>query len=262
MGRTSEEIKPLPGTRPEGIRDEAAAALRVREMFARIAPRYDFLNRVISFRLDVLWRRRVAARFREILETPGARVLDICCGTGDLTFALERRARRTRKAEAAARIYGADFAHPMLVRARAKAAASGSGAAFVEADALRLPLPDASVDLVTSVFGFRNLANYARGLEEIHRVLRPGGELGILEFSDPRGAVFGRLYRFYFRRILPAIGGALSGHREPYAYLPPSVDRFPSAEELAAQVLGCGFEDVRIERWTFGVVSLFRARKK
>ncbi len=149
----------------------------------------------------------------------------------------------------------------MLVRAREKAAATGSDAAFVEADAMRLPLADASVDLVTSVFGFRNLANYARGLEEIYRVLRPGGEVGILEFSDSRGVALGGLYRFYFRRILPASAGRSPARAKPYGYLPASVDRFPSDEEMTAMMGGCEFQDVRIERWTFGVVSLFRARK-
>jgi len=263
MSRATEEIKSAPGTQPDGIHDEAEAARRVREMFTRIAPRYDFLNRVISFRTDVIWRRRVAARFREILSRPDARVLDLCCGTGDLAFALERGARlgAERGIKHGARIYGADFAHPMLVRAREKATAMGSDAAFVEADALRLPLADASVDLVTSAFGFRNLANYSRGLEEIYRVLRPGGELGILEFPDSRGVALGGLYRFYFRHVLPAIGGAISGSREAYAYLPASVDRFPSAEKMTAMMQGCGFQHVSIERWTFGVVSLFRARK-
>jgi demethylmenaquinone methyltransferase/2-methoxy-6-polyprenyl-1,4-benzoquinol methylase len=257
----------VPGTQPDGIRDEAEAARRVREMFTRIAPRYDFLNHIISFRTDVIWRRRVAVRFAGILARPDARVLDLCCGTGDLAFALERSARRgpeqgTGHGNAGgAQIYGADFAHPMLVRARQKAAAMGSDAAFVEADAMRLPLSDASVDLVTSAFGFRNLANYSRGLEEIYRVLRPGGEAGILEFPDSRSVALGGLYRFYFRHILPVIGGAISGSREAYKYLPASVDRFPSSEKMTAMMQECGFQDVRIEQWTFGVVSLFRARK-
>ncbi len=263
MSRATEETRPVPGTQPDGISDEAEAARRVREMFTRIAPRYDLLNRVISFRTDVIWRRRVAARFHDILQRPDARVLDLCCGTGDLAFALERSARRSRAvdSEPGAQIYGADFAHPMLVLARKKAEAMGSDAAFIEADAMRLPLADASVDLVTSAFGFRNLANYARGLEEIHRVLRPGGEVGILEFPDLRGVALGGLYRFYFRRILPAIGGAISGSREAYRYLPESVDRFPSSERMGALLQESGFKGVTIERWTFGVVSLFRALK-
>ncbi len=152
MSRATEETRPVPGTQPDGISDEAEAARRVREMFTRIAPRYDLLNRVISFRTDVIWRRRVAARFHDILQRPDARVLDLCCGTGDLAFALERSARRSRAvdSEPGAQIYGADFAHPMLVLARKKAEAMGSDAAFIEADAMRLPLADASVDLVTS----------------------------------------------------------------------------------------------------------------
>jgi demethylmenaquinone methyltransferase/2-methoxy-6-polyprenyl-1,4-benzoquinol methylase len=251
---------PLAGTRFEGARDEQETSRRVREMFSGIAPRYDLLNHLLSGRLDNVWRARVARRFAPILARGDARVLDLCCGTGDLAFALARRGP--------ARIVGADFSHAMLAIARRKAEAatsasvSGNSAVeFVEADALRMPFADATFDLVTTAFGFRNLANYDEGLKEIRRVLRPGGELGILEFSEPRGKLFGALYRFYFRHILPTLGGAISGNSAAYSYLPRSVGRFPSPEELAAQMERAGFGDVRFVRWTGGIVTLHTGRR-
>jgi demethylmenaquinone methyltransferase/2-methoxy-6-polyprenyl-1,4-benzoquinol methylase len=206
-------------------------------------------------------------------------VLDLCCGTGDLAFALAR--------DGAAQITGADFSHEMLALARRKAAARNNVAVardgvtardnsasargdvgasrttveFIEADALHLPFADSTFDLVTTAFGFRNLANYDEGLKEIRRVLRPGGEIGILEFSEPRGKLFGALYRFYFRRILPTLGGMISGNSAAYSYLPRSVGRFPSPEELAAQMAATGFSDVRFARWTGGIVALHTARR-
>lgn len=244
------------GARPAGARDETEAAQQVREMFARIAPRYDFLNHLLSLGLDRLWRRRVAQRFRHILARDDARVLDLCCGTGDLTLALERAGR--------AAVIGTDFAHPMLVRAREKAGRMNrrhSPGAYAEADALTLPFADGSFDLVTVAFGFRNLANYERGLGEMCRVLRPGGELGILEFAEPRGTLLGPLYRFYFTKIIPRLGGAISGSPSAYSYLPSSVAEFPQPEELAALISRAGFRDVRYELWTIGSVALHTARR-
>ena len=156
-------------------------------MFTRIAPRYDFLNHLLSLSFDRPWRARTARRFAHILARPDARVLDLCCGTGDLTFALERAAIRAAKGQETARIFGSDFVPPMLALARKKARRARHAATFLAADALSLPFPDQSFDLVTAAFGFRNLSNYDRGLREIFRILRPGGELGILEFSEPRG---------------------------------------------------------------------------
>jgi len=231
------------GTSPQGARDEREAAAWVRGMFARVARRYDLANHLLSFNIDRLWRAGTVRRVRPILERPGARVLDICCGTGDLTLALARECR--------APVLGSDFCHPMLVAARGKGAAG-----LFEADALRLPLRDASLDLVTVAFGFRNLANYGAGLAEIRRVLRPHGMAAILEFSEPPNPVFAALYHFYSRRILPLIGGALSGSRDAYTYLPESVRKFPSAEELADQMRRGGFEQVRYERFTGGIVAL------
>jgi len=248
-----------PGTRPEGTSDEREAARAVRGMFSRIAPRYDLLNHLLSLSLDRLWRRRTALRCRRILARPRARALDLCCGTGDLTLALERAA--AQEASGGAAIWGSDFAHPMLVLARKKSARAGSRTIYLEADALALPFPDSSFDLVTAAFGFRNLANYRAGLAEIFRVLRPGGEVGILDFAAPRLSVFATLYRWYFQRLLPRVGGAVSGDAAAYSYLPRSVERFPPPDELTRWFTEAGFAEARYVPWTGGIVSLHTARK-
>jgi len=245
----------VPGTRPEGVRDEREAAAHVREMFGRIAPRYDLLNHLLSFDVDKAWRRRVAKRFRATLQNPAARVLDLCCGTGDLALAFRREVPQ------GAEIVGSDFVSEMLVRASAKAAAAGARVTFVEADALSLPFADASFDLVSCSFGFRNLANYERGLIEIFRVLKRGGALAILEFAEPPGKLFGAIYRFYFRRVLPLLGGILSGNASAYTYLPSSVSKFPSPEALQAQFKQVGFARACFERWTGGIVTLHTGEK-
>ncbi len=255
---------PLRGTRPEGTRDEQEAAARVRDMFTRIAPRYDFLNHLLSFSLDKIWRRRTAKRFANVLRRPEARVLDVCCGTGDLAFALDRArsAALGSPQTAAAPVAGSDFAEPMLARAREKARHARSSAVFAAADALQLPFADSSFDLVTTAFGFRNLANYEDGLREFARVLRPGAELGILEFTEPGAGPLAGIFRFYFRHVLPRIGGAISGNKDAYAYLPNSVRKFPSPAELASLMEKSGFADVRVTRWNFGSVILHSARRK
>src|SRR5579863_9982814 len=252
---TSASESGVPGTRPEGIRDETEASAHVREMFGRIAPRYDLLNHLLSLDVDKVWRRRVARRFSAMLDNPAARVLDLCCGTGDLALAFRK------EAPDGAEIVGSDFAPEMLERARAKAAATGAGVTFMEADALALPFGEGSFDLVSCSFGFRNLANYERGLLEIFRVLKPGGVAAILEFAEPRGKLFGSLYRFYFRRVLPRLGGLISGNGSAYAYLPSSVGKFPSPEALQAQFERAGYVEARFERWTGGIVTLHSARK-
>jgi demethylmenaquinone methyltransferase / 2-methoxy-6-polyprenyl-1,4-benzoquinol methylase len=249
------------GTRFEGAASEADAGLAVRDMFSRVAPRYDLLNHLLSMQLDRLWRRRVARRVRTILQRSDARVLDLCCGTGDLAFSL-RRAPGTR-----AQIIGADFSHAMLVRARAKSLSGDSGRArravplqdalpVFEADALRMPFADAAFDLVTTAFGFRNLANYEDGLREIYRVLRPGGTLAILEFTEPPPGVLGDLYRWYFRNVLPRIGALLSGDRAAYSYLPASVSRFFRPAELAGLMGAVGYQGGEFKVWTLGTVAL------
>jgi demethylmenaquinone methyltransferase/2-methoxy-6-polyprenyl-1,4-benzoquinol methylase len=252
------------GTQPQGIRDEREAAAHVQRMFGEIAPRYDLLNHLLSFSLDHVWRWRTAKRFRHILRRPEARVLDVCCGTGDLTFALDRaRVSLIRDESGVARlpVFGSDFVQPMLDRARDKARKRFRSATFATADALSLPFADASFDLLTTAFGFRNLANYESGLREFARVLKPGGEVGILEFTEPGHGPLAGIFRFYFRHVLPRIGGVISGNADAYAYLPGSVAKFPSPESLAALMQRTGFGDMRIASWNFGSVVLHTARR-
>lgn len=222
-------------------------------MFDRIAPRYDLLNHVLSCNVDRLWWWRTARRFRQVLARPEARVLDICCGTGDMTRALLKL--RPRGGEA---VTAADFAPAMLERARTKLA--GQAARVMEADALHLPFGNGTLDLITTAFGFRNLANYEAGLREFYRALAPGGEVGILDFSEPGGAA-GKLYAFYFRRVLPAIGRRLSGDGGAYGYLPESVERFPPPEAMAAKMRRVGFADVTWTPYTLGIAGLWRGVK-
>ena len=241
------------GAAPPGARDEASAADAVREMFTSIAPRYDLLNHVLSMNVDRLWWNRTARAFTEVLRRPDAQVLDLCCGTGDMTFALHRHASKAKP-----QIFGADFSHAMLVRAEEKSA--GRNIRWIEADALQLPFASGQFQLVTAAFGFRNLANYDRGLEEIHRVLAPGGEVGILDFGEPKG-IIGKVYRLYFRRVLPAIGTMISGVRGPYAYLPASVLRFPPPAEMLERMRSAGFREASWTPYTFGIAGLYRGRK-
>lgn len=240
------------GATPEGASDRQSAARAVQEMFTSIAPRYDLLNHVLSFNVDRLWWRRAARTFADILARPGAHVLDLCCGTGDMTLALRRHAPRS------ANIWGADFSHAMLQRASDKSA--GTSLRWVEADALRLPFADRQFDLITAAFGFRNLADYDAGLREMLRVLRPGGECGILDFGEPRG-LMGKLYRFYFKRVLPAVGTLISGVKGPYAYLPASVERFPAPEEMVERMRRAGFREATWTPYTCGIAGLYRGRK-
>jgi len=258
-GVMAEAAAPVKGTRPEGAVTEADASKKVREMFTQIAPRYDLLNHLLSLQLDRFWRTRTARLLHSILDRPDALVLDLCCGTGDLAFALARAGK--------ARIVGADFAHSMLVRAREKSAAlapspnqgSASPMTFLEADALRLPFAGDSFDLVTTAFGFRNLANYEAGLREIQRVLKPGGTIAILEFTEPPDGLLGDFYRWYFCKVLPRIGGLISGDRSAYTYLPKSVARFFRPPELAALMNAVGYQSVDFRAWTFGTVALHTA---
>lgn len=251
----AEVAAPAKGTRPEGAQTEAEASRKVREMFTQIAPRYDLLNHLLSLQLDRFWRARVAKRLVPVLGHSQTRALDLCCGTGDLAITLAGRFRT--------QMIGVDFAHPMLIRARQKSAslhgktlAQPRPIRFVEADALILPFADGSFDAVTTAFGFRNLANYEDGLKEIHRVLKPGGTLAILEFSEPPAGILGDLYRWYFRNVLPRIGGFLSGDRSAYTYLPASVSRFFRPAELGSLMSSVGYHSVEFRAWTLGTVAL------
>lgn len=222
-------------------------------MFDTIAPTYDRANHLLSFGLDRTWWARSARALKPILTRPDAVVLDLCCGTGDLTLALDKYRPRGGN-----RLLAADFATKMLALARPKFA--GHNIIVFEADALNLPFPDESLDLVTFAFGFRNLADYAAGLRELHRVLRPGGEIAILECNQP-GGLIGWLYSLYFRRALPVLGGMISGTRHAYAYLPDSVERFPRPPEMKQMIAAAGFTRAGWTSYTLGTAGLYRAVK-
>jgi demethylmenaquinone methyltransferase / 2-methoxy-6-polyprenyl-1,4-benzoquinol methylase len=222
-------------------------------MFGRVAGRYDLLNHLLSFNLDKRWRKRAVQRVADILARPGARVLDLCCGTGDVLLEMQGRAKPA--------VIGSDFCHPMLIEARRKIMRRGFHSPLFEADALALPLADNSLDLITMAFGFRNLANYERGLAEMRRVLRPGGVFAVLEFSQPTNRPFAAVYRFLSNRVLPRVGGMVSGSHDAYSYLPESIRKFPGAEDLAGSVLRAGFSRVEFERMTGGAVALHRGWK-
>jgi len=250
----------LPDTHPKTVgartaaeQDQQAAAAAVRDMFTSIAPRYDLLNHVLSMNVDRYWWWRTAHGFRTILQRRGSAVLDLCCGTGDMAFALYREA-----GIGGASVTGVDFSAAMLERARQKS--GKKPLQWVEADALNLPFETARFELVTSAFGFRNLANYDAGLREIHRVLKDGGEVAILDFGEPKGIV-GQFYQFYFRHVLPKVGTLLSGVSGPYAYLPASVARFPDPEEMQARMLAAGFREASFTPYTFGIAGLYWGKK-
>lgn len=246
---------PASGTTPQGITNEEAASRWVRGMFGQIAGNYDLLNHLLSFNLDKRWRARAVDHVATVLQKPNTRALDLCCGTGDVLLSLEAQNKN-------AQIVGSDFCHPMLLEAQRKIGARGLRSPLFEADALSLPLASASFDLITVAFGFRNLTNYRHGLEEFVRVLKPGGVLAVLEFSQPRNKAFAALYGFFSSRVLPLVGGMISGSRDAYSYLPESIREFPGAEDLAAQMREMGFSNVEFERMTFGAVALHLAHKQ
>lgn len=238
-----------------GAATEQDAAANVQQMFDSIAPKYDLLNHVLSVGIDRWWWWRAARKFRSVLNRPETVVLDLCCGTGDMTMALYKH--RPNSA-AAAPILAVDFSHNMLSRGAQKFAPHNI--IPIEADALHLPLADCSVDLVTSAFGFRNLANYEDGLAELFRVLRPGGQIGILDCNQPSGIV-GALYSLYFKKILPKLGGMISGERGAYSYLPESVARFPRPPRMKQLIAAAGFKDAAWTGYTFGTAGLYRGTK-
>src|SRR6516165_2671316 len=233
-------------------------------MFGNIAPSYDLLNHLLSCNVDHYWRWRTTKLVPPCL--PGvlgetgdvAPILDLCTGTGDLALAYDRAAAGRVP------IIGADFCHEMLVRAEAKVRLrkAGERIRFLEADAQHLPFPDDTFQIATVAFGLRNVTDTNRGLAEMVRVTRPGGRVAILEFSKPRGLLFGGLYRFYFRWLLPAIGQLISRSRDnAYNYLPTSVLEFPDGEALAAKMRGHGLTDVRWYPLTFGIATLYVGMK-
>ncbi len=223
-------------------------ARRVRDMFARISPRYDLLNHLLSANIDKRWRRAVVGKLRPLVPA-GARILDVACGTGDLSIALFENT--------GARVVGVDFCRPMLELAAQK----NRQLPLVEGDALQLPFGDGEFDAVTIAFGLRNLSSVERGLSELRRVLRPQGWAAILEFSKPTLPGFRALMATYCTRLLPRIGGIISGSRSAYQYLPDSVSRFPDQETLAALMGDAGFDEVAFENLTGGVAALHTGRR-
>lgn len=245
--------KAATGATPTGTQNEQQASAWVQRMFAEIAPKYDLLNHLLSFSIDRTWRGALLKRLECVLARPDARILDLCCGTGDVLLDFERVGR--------GQVLGADFCHPMLVGAKKKSISKGKGAELFEADALCLPLAESSLDAISIAFGFRNLADYARGLDELHRVLKPGGVLAILEFSHPPTLLVRTAYGLYSRAILPLVGGIVSGSREAYSYLPESIAKFPRAGELVQMMEDAGFEKTRYELLSGGIAALHAGQK-
>lgn len=217
-------------------------------MFARIAPRYDRANRLLSLRIDTHWRKRVA---RSVLPAPG-HILDVASGTGDLAVDLVRYG--------AHRVTSSDFTFEMLAHGRSKLLHAAPGTRQVAADALQLPFPDATFDATTVAFGIRNFADPEAGLREMARVVRPGGSIAVLEFSRPRG-VWGAAFTSYSRYILPRVGGLITGHRAAYEYLPASVREFPEGSDFEALMRRAGLEGVASLRMTGGIATLYRGRR-
>ena len=215
-------------------------------MFAEIAPRYDVLNHVLSLNIDRRWRRLVIKQVADRLKQSGALALDLCCGTAELSLELG----------ALAPTFGVDFCHPMLELGIKKVRRTALPIELIEGDALSVPFADSLFDIVTVAFGLRNVDGTTAGLREIHRLLKPGGRGVVLEFSRPQLPIFRSLFHFYFTRLLPRIGNAVSGSSFAYQYLPDSVQAFPDQKELAALMRSVGFSDVRYYNLFGGVASL------
>lgn len=226
--------------------EAAGKAARVRAMFAEIAPRYDFLNHALSLNIDKRWRRFVVSKVADRLGHAQALALDLCCGTGDLALELGRLAETC----------GVDFCHPMLQIGLRKVEAAATRVSIVEGDALGAPFADASFDVVTVAFGLRNLESVEGGLAEVFRLLKPRGRAAVLEFSRPALPVFRQLFQFYFMKILPRIGNAISGSSFAYQYLPESVQQFPDQPKLAALMRAVGFSSVTYYNLFGGVAAL------
>lgn len=222
----------------------------VRDMFNHIAPRYDFLNRLLSLRRDVYWRRELVDRLDV---TPGARILDVACGTGDVALEI------VRQTGGAVFVAAADFAPQMLYLAKPKidGYAAGDNIRLMAADAFRMPFGRACFDAVTIAFGIRNIQDKATVLKRFYELLKPGGRLAVLELATPDSSLLRRAYLFYFNRLLPLVGRLFSKHTFAYSYLPASVAQFPPAAEFAAQMRSAGFHHVTYRKMTMGVAVLF-----
>lgn len=237
---------------PEIDKHASEKAREVRRMFGAIAGRYDFLNHFLSGNIDRLWRRTCVREVGKRLEKARPQILDVGCGTADLSLAFS----------ALGPVVGCDFSHPMLCVGRTKIAdrVVTNPVSVLEADALALPFVNGAFDVVVSAFVLRNLADAGKGIAEMKRVLRPGGVLGVLDFSMPRIPVIGRMYRFYFLKILPRIGAWISGVEGPYKYLPDSVQTFPGPGELKSLIESAGFRHVEYRLLSGGIAVLLLAK--
>jgi len=238
-------------TVPENGSAAKEHAGRVREMFASIAGRYDLLNHILSGNVDKRWRRIVATRVREKLSSGSkARVLDVACGTGDLSLTLFEIT--------GAGVVGTDFCRPMLAIAAGK---TSGRIRFIEGDALDLPFRDGTFDVATIAFGLRNLSNVESGIAELSRVVKPGGWVAVLEFSRPANAILRPLFNLYFRKLLPWMGGLISGSLSAYTYLPASVQKFPDQSQLSLLMERAGLDQVGYENLTGGIAALHMGRR-
>jgi demethylmenaquinone methyltransferase/2-methoxy-6-polyprenyl-1,4-benzoquinol methylase len=237
----------------ERTADELKHARAVREMFSGIATKYDFLNHFLSVNTDKRWRRLVRRKLENELQNPDALILDVACGTGDLSIELQQHAK--------ARVIGTDFCRPMLAIAKEKNAKNHTSIPYIEGDGMNLSFADASFNAVTIAFGLRNFSNWENGLRELHRVLKKGGRLAVLEFSTPVIPGFKQIFNLYFTQILPRIGGAVSGSRGAYEYLPDSVSRFPDQKNLAAMMTEIGFSEVEYKNLTGGIAAIHTGTK-
>ena len=232
----------------ERTADELKHAKDVREMFSRISPKYDFLNHFLSGNTDKRWRKLVTKKLESVLDDENALVLDVACGTGDLAVELQKNAK--------AKIIGTDFCRPMLAIAKEKNAPENLFIPYLEADGMNLSFADETFDAVTIAFGLRNFSNWQAGLIELHRILKVGGKLVILEFSAPIVPGFRQAFQFYFTKVLPKIGGVVSGSRGAYEYLSESVARFPNQKGLMKMMLETGFSEVEYKNLTGGIAAI------
>jgi demethylmenaquinone methyltransferase/2-methoxy-6-polyprenyl-1,4-benzoquinol methylase len=228
-------------------------AQSVNQFFSKIAPGYDLANRVMSSGIDVLWRRRLAA---EVARTGPESLLDLATGSGDVAFTMARRVKSLRK------IVGMDFCEPMLDQARKKQPRldPSNRISFEAGDCLCLPCEDRSFDAVTISFGLRNLEDRAKGLAEMLRVIKPGGSLFVLEFTQPHPLI--RLpYYAYLKSIIPTLSGTITGHRDAYRYLSSSIEAFPTRQDLAEEIQSAGFEKVRHKGLTFSIAAIHQGTR-
>lgn len=233
--------------------DERKHAEDVREMFSRISPKYDFLNHFLSGNVDKRWRKLVTKKLADKLNDKDALVLDVACGTGDLALELQKAAK--------AKVIGTDFCRPMLAIAKDKNAPENLTIPYLEADGMNLSFADNTFDAVTIAFGLRNFSNWEDGLRELHRILKKDGKLIILEFSAPVVPGFRQLFQFYFTKILPKIGGIVSGSRGAYEYLSESVARFPDQKGLVNMMRETGFSAVEYKNLTGGIAAIHAGSK-